>query len=62
MPFCMEWKWRLSDPDTRLRRHSWDFLHQIGGSVHGPQLVEGDFNEILKGMSTLVGDSDPCRR
>lgn len=36
------------NPDTRLRQHSWDLLHQIGGSIHSPQLVEGDFNEICK--------------
>ncbi|CAB4283634.1 unnamed protein product [Prunus armeniaca] len=32
------------NPNMRLRRHSWDLLHRIGGSIHGPQLVGGDFN------------------
>ncbi|CAL2265812.1 unnamed protein product [Prunus armeniaca] len=27
------------NPNMRLRRHSWDLLHRIGGSIHGPQLV-----------------------
>ncbi|CAB4278316.1 unnamed protein product [Prunus armeniaca] len=32
----------------RLCRHSWDLLRRIAGSVQGPWIVGGDFNEILE--------------
>ncbi|CAB4313390.1 unnamed protein product [Prunus armeniaca] len=36
------------NPEMRLRRHSWDLLRRIAGTVQGPWLVGGDFNEILE--------------
>ncbi|CAB4320655.1 unnamed protein product [Prunus armeniaca] len=36
------------NPEMRLRRHSWDLLRRIAGSVQGPWIVGGDFNEILE--------------
>ncbi|CAL8992515.1 unnamed protein product [Prunus brigantina] len=36
------------NPEMRLRRHSWDLLRHIAGSVQGPWIVGGDFNEILE--------------
>ncbi|CAB4278314.1 unnamed protein product [Prunus armeniaca] len=36
------------NPEMRLCRHSWDLLRRIAGSVQGPWIVGGDFNEILE--------------